>query len=61
MIRFRSLSTQAGDAHFLKLLMMSSSEGPVFLLDSLSRDACTYQATYDLLALASGHLACLLL
>ena len=31
------------NAHFLKLLMISSSEGPVFLLDSLSKDACTCQ------------------
>lgn len=32
---------QAFRAHFLKLSMMSLSDGPVFLFDSLSRDACT--------------------
>ena len=32
--------TLSESAHFLKLLMMSSSVGPVFLFDSLFKDAC---------------------
>jgi len=39
--------TLSESAHFLKLLMMSSSLGPVFLFDSLSKDACkAYQARH---------------
>ena len=39
--------TLSESAHFLKLLMMSSSVGPVFLFDSLSKDACkAYQARH---------------